>query len=95
MRDIIKTIRFTTEEFSDIEGKLFEHDLNFSEFSRATILNTKVKTNLTKDLIYHLSKIGNNLNQIAKQLNTKKSDLPNSKVIKVLIDIQSDLKNLK
>jgi len=90
-KTIRKTIRFSADEFSQIEQKLNEHNISFSEFARSAILNKKVKTKLTIDYIYHLQKIGNNLNQVAKNLNSK-TDIPNSEILKVLIEIQDDIK---
>jgi len=91
-KNIRKTIRFSADEFSKVEEKLIEHNLSFAEFARGAILNKKIKTKLTTDYIFQLQKIGNNLNQIAKNLNSKKSDIPNSEILKVLIEIQNDIK---
>jgi len=93
-KDIRKTIRFSEDEFSKVEEKLNEHNLTFAEFARGAILNKKVKTKLTQSYIFQLQKIGNNLNQIAKNLNSKKSDIPNSEILKTLIEIQNDIKIL-
>jgi len=90
-KNIRKTIRFSTDEFSQVEEKLTEHNLSFAEFARGAILNKKIKTKLTLDYIFQLQKIGNNLNQIAKNLNSKNSDIPNSEIIKILIEIQNDI----
>jgi len=91
-KEIRKTIRFSADEFAKIEAKLYEHNLTFSEFARSAILNKKVKTKLTQSYIFQLQKIGNNLNQIAKKLNSKNLDIPNSEILKTLIEIQNDIK---
>ncbi len=91
-KNIRKTIRFSADEFAEVEAKLNEHNLTFAEFGRSAILNKQVKTKLTLDYIYHLQKIGNNLNQIAKNLNSKKGDVPNSDILKTLLEIQDDIK---
>jgi len=88
---IRKTIRFSESEWEQIKVKLDEHNLTFAEFARSAILNKKVKTKLTKDYIYQLQKIGNNLNQIAKNLNSKKSDIPNSEILKTLLEIKNGI----
>ena len=90
-KTVRKTIRFAPEEWEQIKVKLVEHNLTFAEFARSAILNKKVKTKLTKDYIYQLQKIGNNLNQIAKNLNSKKSDIPNSEILKVLLEIKNGI----
>lgn len=91
-KDIRKTIRFSETEWEQIEQKINEHNLTFAEFARSAILRKKVKTKLTTDYIFQLQKIGNNLNQVAKNLNSKKSDIPNSEILKVLIEIQNGIK---
>lgn len=93
-KEIRKTVRFSDEEYSRIEPKLKEHNLTFAEFARASILNKKIKTKLTREMIFQTQKIGSNLNQIAKQLNQKK-DIPNSQILKVLISIQAEIEKLK
>ena len=75
-KEIRKTLRFSEQEFSEIEQKISEHNLTFSEFARASILKKKIHTKLTVDMIFQVQKVGNNLNQIAKSLNHK-SDISN------------------
>jgi len=86
-KDIRKTIRFSEDEFSQVEEKLKEHNLTFAEFGRGAILNKKIKTKLTLDYIFQLQKIGNNLNQVAKGLN-QNSDIPNSEILRALVRIE-------
>ena len=45
-------------------------------------------------LIYELSKIGNNLNQIARNLNSKK-DVNNIEILQTLIEIEKSIKRIK
>jgi len=94
-KQIRKTIRFSEDEFTQIEDKLKEHNLSFSEFSRSAILRKKIKTKLTLDYIFQLQKIGNNLNQIAKGLNSQKSDIPNSEILRKLVDIEKLIESQK
>jgi hypothetical protein len=67
--------------------------LTFSDFARSAILKKEVHTKLTIDMIYQVQKIGNNLNQIAKSLNSI-SDIPNSEVLKKLIEIEKAIKEI-
>ena len=89
-KEIRKTIRFSDEEYSKIEKMMNEHNLTFAEFARGAILKKKIKTNLTKEMIFEVNKIGNNLNQIAKSVNSK--DRKN--VLLKLIEIQNDIKKI-
>jgi len=90
-REIRRSVRFSKSENEQIIKKLNQHNLSFSDFARSAILEKEIKTKLTLEYIYHIQKIGNNLNQIAKQMNTKKSDVPNSEILKLLIDIKNDI----
>ena len=88
-----KTIRFTESEIEQIEKKLKEHNLSFSEFARNAILGKKINSKISIKLVYEINKIGNNLNQIAKRVNTlKKID---NEVLTKLIDIDKKLEGLK
>jgi len=91
VKKVRKTIRFSDEEYSKIEKLMSEHSLTFAEFSRAAILRKKIKTNLSKDMIYEINRIGNNLNQIAKKVN---QDSDRKKILLKLIEIQNELKEI-
>jgi len=89
-RPIRKTLRFSVGEWSEISQKLEEHQIDFSTFARASILKKKIKLPIEKSLLTELSRIGNNLNQIARAVNKKES-------IKVLIslnEIEQQIKKL-
>lgn len=85
-----KTIRFSADEWEKIEANLSGHDLTFTEFARSAIMRKKVKTNLTRELLREVNRIGNNLNQIAKSINSgEKRD-----VLLELVQIERHLKGL-
>ena len=90
-KEIRKTIRFSDDEYAKIETMLKEHNLTFAEFARGAILRKKIKTNLSKDMIFQVNKVGNNLNQIAKKINSG-SDRKN--LLIQLIEIQNELKKI-
>jgi len=89
---IRKTLRFSVEEFAKIEQIIDEHKLTFSDFSRSAILKKKVNSKLRVDMIYQIQRVGNNLNQIAKVLNQKKSEISNIEIMRKLIDIENSIK---
>ncbi|WP_025146099.1 MobC family plasmid mobilization relaxosome protein [Pedobacter jeongneungensis] len=66
-------VRVTKEEQNKILADMADLGIKrFSSYARIKLLNDKkaFKTLTTHDkLLYHLNKIGNNLNQIAKQMN--------------------------
>ena len=90
-KEIRKTIRFSSEEYSKIEELMSEHNLTFSEFARGAILKKKIKLPIERELLYQLNKIGNNLNQIAKRINQKEK----FSVLTELVQIEKSLKDLK
>lgn len=91
-KEIRKTIRFSEDEFSKIQELMSEHKLTFAEFARASILKKKIKTNLTKDLLFEINRIGNNLNQIAKKVN---SGTDRKNLLIELIAIKNQMQEIK
>jgi hypothetical protein len=89
-KHIRKTIRFSPDEWKQIEASLSEHDLTFTEFARSAIMRKKVKTNLTRELLGEVNRIGNNLNQIAKAVNSREK----KDVLLELVQIERHLKGL-
>jgi len=91
-KEIRKTIRFSNEEYSKIKELMSEHNLTFAEFARGAILRKKIKTNLTKDLLFEINRVGNNLNQIAKKVN---QDSDRKNLLINLIEIKNQLQDIK
>jgi len=92
-RDIKKTVRLSNLENEKLSELLRNHNLTFSDFARAKILNKKINTKLTQELLYEMNKIGNNLNQISKNVNTQKS--VDIQVLQQLVNIEKAIKDLK
>lgn len=85
------TLRLTEEEFLPYAQKIKELGLNKSEFFRYVLLNNfstemkeKEKDEAYKYLIFYYNKTSNNINQIAKTLNTEalKGQLDNQVLIR-------------
>ena len=89
-KEVRKTLRFSADEYELIEQKISEHKLTFSEFARSAILRNQIKSKLTVDLVHQISRVGNNLNQIAKSLN-KKQDISNIEIMRKLIEIKNKI----
>jgi hypothetical protein len=90
-KNIRKTLRFSEDEFAMIQQKLDLANITFSDFARSAILKKKIKLPIEKELIYQISKIGNNLNQIARAVNGKDK----VSVLTELIEIEKQLKALR
>lgn len=91
-KEIRKTIRFSEDEYSKIQELMSEHKLTFAEFARASILKKKIRTNLTKDLLFEINRVGNNLNQIAKKVN---SGTDRKNLLIELIAIKNQMQEIK
>lgn len=69
-RFIRKTLRFSSDEYVQIEAQLTTLGVNFTNFAKNAIINHKITIPIQMDLIFELNRIGNNLNQIAKSMHT-------------------------
>ncbi|UOR41446.1 MobC family plasmid mobilization relaxosome protein (plasmid) [Helicobacter pylori] len=80
-KQVSKSLRLSKEQWQTIQTQMQEKNLNFSQLvlsslliqsSQAHVKSKKQKAIANKKLIIELAKWGNNLNQIAKHLNTNK-----------------------
>lgn len=78
MKSVVKSLRFSKEQYEIIEKAMKEQELNFSEYALLCMLKQKAKRKqnpIHRAFINELAKWGNNLNQVAKHLNTNKAGL--------------------
>ena len=61
-------LRVTENEFSAINAKCQKANLNRSTYIIQAVLNEKVLTHIDAQVIFQLRKIGNNINQMTKQI---------------------------
>ena len=87
---IRKTIRFTEDEYALIQQELDKAHISFSTLARSAILRKKIKLPIERALLSELSRIGNNLNQIARSINQGEKRL----VLTELVAIENELKEL-
>lgn len=90
-KDVRKTLRFSAEEFAQIQAELDRANISFSTFARSAILKKKIKLPIEREYLYELNRIGNNLNQIAKRVNSD----DRKSVLVELVEIERALKDLK
>lgn len=88
---IRKTIRFTGDEYNEIQKKLDYIQVNFTTFSRNAILKHEIVLPITLEMIHQVNKIGNNMNQIARAINSHEK----LHVLAKLIDIEKQLEELQ
>ena len=102
VRDKIYKVRLSSEEVEMLKSA---NVLNIAKFMRDSSLNVvnkrkdkQVYSKLDRDFILELSRIGGNINQIAKALNTdiaKAEPFDAVKVLHLLIAINENLERLK
>ncbi len=102
-KQVIKSIRLSKEKWQTIQTQMQEKNLNFSQLVLNSLLiqnsqtptkSKKQKAIANKELIIELAKWGNNLNQIAKHLNTNKGAWDRLALEK-LIEISNQLEQLR
>ncbi len=89
-KDVRKTLRFSAEEFAQIQAELDRANISFSTFARSAILKKKIKLPIEREYLYELNRIGTNLNQIAKSVNSGER----INVLRKLIEIEAQIKAL-
>ena len=87
---IRKTIRFSVSEWKKVQEQLSKSETTFTEFARSAILRKKIKLPIEKDLIKELNAIGNNLNQIARAVNSRDDKV---QILTELVEIERALKD--
>lgn len=87
-------IRLTKTELEYIKDLQNRSGLNLSQLCRSILLKAKIKTPITRELIMELNRMGNNLNQLTKHLNTTKTPL-NSVGLSLLNDIYLEMRGLR
>ena len=87
-----KTFRFSVEELEKLNRKMEVAGITFSEYSRKCLLNKKIDSKYDRDTVIQLRRIGNNLNQIAKRINTSDKEIQNQNYN--LMSVLDQLKNI-
>ncbi|MFP6006843.1 plasmid mobilization protein [Helicobacter pylori] len=102
-KNITKRLRLNQTEWQIIQTQMQEKNLNFSQLVLNSLLtqnsqtptkSKKQKAIINKELIIELVKWGNNLNQIAKHLNTNKG-VWDRLALEQLIEISNQLEQLR
>ncbi|MFT2662518.1 plasmid mobilization protein [Helicobacter pylori] len=102
-KQVIKSLRLSKEQWQTIQTQMQEKNLNFSQLVLNSLLHQnsqtptkskKQKAIVNKELIIELAKWGNNLNQIAKCLNTNKGAWDRL-CLEQLIEISNQLEQLR
>ncbi len=102
-KQVIKSLRLSKKQWQTIQTQMQEKNLNFSQLVLNSLLHQnsqtptkskKQKAIVNKELIIELAKWGNNLNQIAKHLNTNKGAWDRL-ALEQLIEISNQLEQIR
>ncbi len=66
---VVKPVRFAPEEWEQILARAEEVDLPPSVYVRQSTLGYRLSRRIDQKAIYHLGRVGNNLNQLARVAN--------------------------
>lgn len=86
VREIKRTVRMSRKDMLIVKSKMQDYNMSFSTLSRNLLLGLEPLTKIEIDFLTELRKIGTNINQIAKIVNSGNSDI---------IDIQASWKNIE
>jgi hypothetical protein len=89
--------RLSEEEWGFLQKQADELGMVMSDFARAQmrVRVVREKKKEYREVAAQIAKVGNNLNQIAKWVNTYKSAADTADVIMLLADMWGDLKKIK
>jgi hypothetical protein len=87
-----KSLRFTHDDWKKIERQLESANIDFTTFAKNALLKNKIKFPIVQTYLFEVNRIGNNLNQIARSLNS--GDELNISILSTLISIEKELRNL-
>ncbi|WP_120839899.1 plasmid mobilization protein [Helicobacter pylori] len=102
-KQVIKSLRLSKEQWQTVQNQMQEKNLNFSQLVLNSLLiqnsqtptkSKKQKAIVNKELVIELAKWGNNLNQIAKCLNTNKGAWDRL-ALEQLIEISNQLEQIR
>lgn len=89
-KNLVRRLRISEEQDAIIKEKMEHLGLtNFSEYALMKMLETKnYYRPLKREYVYQLQKIGNNLNQIAKELNRNKDGIIQQITLTTIAELQ-------
>ncbi len=91
------TVKFNTNEYEDVCKKAKDSGKELAPFLREIALTGSIKPidTISPEFLFHLGKLGNNVNQIARRLNSNSYDVPlNEKESMCLEEIKELLKDI-
>jgi len=91
------SVRLSTEEWDSLRRQADESGMVLSDFVRVRLRVRAVekKKKEYREVAIQIARVGNNLNQVAKWVNTYKSAADTADAIRLLADMWGDLKKIK
>ncbi len=75
VRELKRTVRLSEKDMVEIKLRMQEYNMSFSTLTRNLLLGLEPLTKIEVDFLIELRKIGTNINQIAKIVNSGNSDV--------------------
>ncbi|MCT7471638.1 MobC family plasmid mobilization relaxosome protein [Aliarcobacter cryaerophilus] len=86
VRELKRTVRMSIKDMEIVKAKMQDYNMSFSTLSRNLLLGLEPLTQIEIDFLTELRKIGTNINQIARVLNSGNGDI---------IDIQASWERIE
>lgn len=93
-RDVIRAARFTADEWRCVREKADLANLAPCQYLRHAALQHRLNTRVELAAIYHLSRLGNNLNQLARVANTTGRLDDSGRLGQLLAELRAALRRL-
>jgi len=91
---VVKPVRFAPEEWERIVTRAEEVNLPPSVFVRQTTLGYRLSRRVEQKAVYHLGRIGNNLNQLARVANTTGEVETSARLEEVIAELLEAIRRL-
>lgn len=93
-RDVIRPARFTADEWRAVCESAELAELSPCSYLREAALQHRLRTRVDKKALYHLGRIGNNLNQLARVANTTGRLAAAARLETTLEDVRAAIRRL-
>ena len=94
-RSCLLKIRVSPEEREAVKATADEAGLTVSDYVRMRLAHQRVRqTAAERDALMHLSRIGSNINQIARWANSHANQIEAIQILMRLDDIQADIRKI-
>ena len=94
-RTLVKSVRFSPEEWETVRGRADEVALSPARYLREAALGKRLAPRANAQAVHQLARVGNNLNQLARAANTNRRVKLSHRLGQVLSQVEEAIEELK